>query len=223
MLGWLTVLVGIGAAGYYAYREGAILARQDVANLNDKVAGLQASLDTLKQQNATLDAALQAERKRGQELQRKYDNDVPTGQRAAFLELLNERLADGLTVDRLTSLIQAARVDRHCDENPVTKRFVVQNPLHTGANSSVGFADGRVTVTANGASAVSASGSPEGWFDPAKPITVRFTLLGGESFTTEGMLPLHHSVVAGNSEYLFTLVPGDRGFVTVTADRCAYP
>ena len=208
---WLTALGGLLAAGYYAYEAGSMLARQDVTSLTAEADRLKSTVDTLKQNNGTLEAALQVERQRGQEWQKRYDANVPTGQRAAFLDLLNTRLADGLTVERLTSLIQAARIERRCDENPVTKRFVVQNPLHTGANSSVSFAENRVTVTANGASTINANGSPEGWYDPAKPIAVRFTLLGGESYTTEGTLPLHYAVIAGGNEYLFTLVPGDRG------------
>lgn len=220
---WLIILLGLSAVGFYAYATATKLAEMDISALNAQVGKLETSIETLKQNNAALEAALQVERQRGLELQRRYEAGVPTGQRLAFLDLLNARLAQGITVERLTTLIRSARVERKCDENPVTKRFVVQNPLHSGANSSVSFAENRVTVTANGASAVNANGSPEGWYDPAKPIAARFTLLGGEVFTTEGVLPLHYSVIAGGSEFQFTLVPGDRGFVNVTADRCAYP
>ncbi len=223
VLWWLMMFAGLLAVGYYAYATGAMLADKDVSSLNAQVSKLEATVDTLKQNNAALEAALQVERQRGLEWQRRFDAGVPTGQRLAFLDLLNARLAQGMTVERLTSLIRSARVERRCDESPVTKRFVVQNPLHTGANSSVSFADNRLTVTANGVSAVSANGGPEGWYDPTKPVVARFTLLGGESFTTEGVLPLHYSVVAGGNEYQFTLVPGDRGFLNVTADRCSYP
>jgi hypothetical protein len=223
MLWWLAVFVGLLAAGYYAYETGAMLARRDVTNLTAEVDNLETTVETLKESNVALETALQVERQRGEDWQKRYDANVPTGQRAAFLDLLNQRLEDGLTVERLTSLIQSARLERRCDESPVTKRFVVQSPLHSGANSFVSFADNRVTVTASGASAMNINGSPEGWYDPAKPITVRFAMLGGESVTAEGVLPLHHSVVAGGYEYLFSLVSGDRGFVTVTADRCAYP
>ena len=59
--------------------------------------------------------------------------------------------------------------------------------------------------------------------DPEKPINVTFTQLGGETVTAEGALPLHHSVVAGDDEFRFTALPGARGFLTVTADRCDYP
>ena len=223
LLWWLLAFAGVMTAGFYTYATATMLAEKDLTNLVAQVDKLEVTITTLKESNAALEAAVQVERQRGLEWQRRFEAGVLTGQRLAFLDLLNARMAQGVTVERLTSLIRSARTGRRCDENPVTKRFLVQNPLHSGANSSVSFAKNRVTVTANGASFVNASGSPEAWYDPAKPVTARFTLLGGETFTTEGLLPLHHAVVAGAHEYQFTLVSGDRGFVTVTADRCAYP
>ena len=50
-----------------------------------------------------------------------------------------------------------------------------------------------------------------------------FTQLGGKSVKAEGTLPLHRSIVAGDNEYRFTFLPGARGFLSVTADRCDYP
>ena len=38
-----------------------------------------------------------------------------------------------------------------------------------------------------------------------------------------GELPLYHSMLVGDSEYRFTAVAGDRGFLNVTADRCKAP
>ena len=49
---------------------------------------------------------------------------------------------------------------------------------------------------------------PEAWFDPAKPVTVFFTRLGGETTSTVGVLPLHHAVVVGDLEYRFSVVAG---------------
>ena len=80
-----------------------------------------------------------------------------------------------------------------------------------------------VTVTASGEPAVDASGNPQGWFDPAKPVTLRFTEIGGRDSEGHGLLPLHHAMVIGEKEHRFTVLPGDRGFVTVTQERCDYP
>lgn len=91
-------------------------------------------------------------------------------------------------------------------------------------NDSAAFADRQIMVTASGVSSVDASGRAEGWFDPAKPLTVTFTRLGGAETTATGVLPIHHSVVIRDVEYRFVIAPGDaRGFVLATADGCAYP
>ena len=85
------------------------------------------------------------------------------------------------------------------------------------------FAENTITVTAEGRSATDEAGNPEAWFDPVHPITLSFTDIGGERADIKGTLPLHHAMVRGDTEYRFTVVTGDRAFVEVTAEGCAYP
>jgi len=48
--------------------------------------------------------------------------------------------------------------------------------------------------------------------------------LGGRKTTAAGRLPLHHAMVVGKREFRFSLKAGkQRGFLEVTADRCAMP
>lgn len=49
-----------------------------------------------------------------------------------------------------------------------------------------------------------------------------FTPLGEDTQTVQGELPLQHSMVFKGKEYRFTVVPGSRGFIEVTADWCEY-
>ena len=44
-----------------------------------------------------------------------------------------------------------------------------------------------------------------------------------ERTDVEGILPLHHAMVRAGTEYRFSVVSGDRAFVEVTAEACAYP
>ena len=217
------MLIALGGAGYYAYQTGSRIAQQDVISLTAEVSELKEAVGALETRNNELEAALLIERDRGWEWQQRYEADVPTGQRKAYLDLIQKRLDEGMPQERMTFLISTARKERNCDGAPVSKRFLAQSPLYQGANDSVSFADSAVTVTALGESARSATGSPEAWYDPAQPVEVRFTLLGGESVEAKGKLPLHHSVVVNNAEYRFALTAGDRGFINVTADRCDYP
>jgi len=148
---------------------------------------------------------------------------VPTGRVATLLNNLREKLDAGVDQDRLAFLIASAANPRTCDEQPVTKRFLVRTPLYQGANDSVSFADGAIVVTAEGVAATDAQGRVEAWFDPAKPVTLHLTRIGGDTVDKTGMLPLHVSLVAGQSEYRFAAVEGPQGFVQISGDRCDYP
>ena len=68
-----------------------------------------------------------------------------------------------------------------------------------------------------------AEGKPEAWYDPAKPVAITFTKLGGSSEKIEGVLPLHKSVVFGGDEYRFSILSGKQSFVTISATRCNFP
>jgi hypothetical protein len=121
-------------------------------------------------------------------------------------------------------VVRNASPERTCDQGPVTKRFIVQTPLSTGAGGSVSFAQGRITVTAQGESATNAQGQPEAWYDPAEPLQATFARVGGANETVEGELPIHHSVVIGEYEHRFTMTESDsRAFALVTWERCEYP
>lgn len=220
---WMVVVIALFAAGFYAYRTGSKLAEHDVTKLRDEVAELTTTVETLTSENDSLKLELAAANTRAAEWQSRYEREVPTGAIKQLTDLVGEKVRDGVAMDRLSFLIGAAGAAAACDNEPVTKRFIVPTPLYSGENSWIGFADSSVTVTAMGESAVNANGQPEGWYDPAKPVTMKFTRLGGETEEISGKLPLHHSVLVGDSEFRFTAVAGDRGFMNVTADRCEFP
>lgn len=223
MLKWMVVLTVLVAAGAYAYNTGSTLARQEVIRLSEEIDSLKTTIDDMAAQNAQLAAETEKARLREQQWQARYKEEVPTGKPRELLALVERRLSEGVPADRLAFVIGAAKSERVCDEKPVSKRFVVPTPIYRGPSDSVSFADGAITVTAQGQSALNDAGNPEAWYDPAQPITLRFTELGGESSQVTGVLPLHHSVVIGNDEYRFTIVAGQRSFVNVTGDRCDYP
>ena len=219
----LLVLIGIGALGFYAYHIGSKLAERDVTVLRDEVAQLTATNEALVGENDSLKAELARANRQAAEWQGRYQREVPTGEIKQLADMVAEKVRAGVAVDRLTFLIGAAGTIGSCDNRPETKRFIVPTPLYQGANSSIGFADSTITVTAMGESAKNASGEVEAWYDPAAPVTLRFTRLGGEVSEVAGKLPLHHSVPAGDAEYRFTAVAGEQGFLTVTGDRCKFP
>lgn len=220
---WVIALALILGAGVYAYDTGSQIARTRVTDLEREIAALGQRIADLEGENARLRADQIVAQQRLEEARALYDRDVPTGQLAALVVSLQARLESGVDPERLDFLIASAANPRTCDAQPVTKRFLVRTPLYEGANDAVAFAEGAITVTAVGEAATDADGRVEAWFDPAKPITLQFTRIGGEAVQETGTLPLHASLVAGGSEYRFTAIEGPQGFVQVAGDRCDYP
>jgi len=221
---WVVTLGLILAAGVFAYRTGTGLAERKVTTLAREIVTLSDKAAALQQQNTGLRANEIVLEERLRDARTLYDRDVPAGRMAALLGQLKAKLEKGVELARLEFLIASADNPRECEEVPATKRFLVQTPLYKGANDSVSYDKGTITVTAQGESAVSATGQVEAWYDPAKPVTAHFTAIGGRVKGSSGTLPIHATVVHGRYEYRFTMIAANtRGFVIVTGDRCNYP
>ena len=220
---WIFALGVIVLAGVFAYQTGSGLAKRETSRLKQRIAELSATIDGLQASNSELKTAADVAQQRLRDSQQRYQRDVPTGAVKEVFELARDKLSDGLDPARLRFVIEAAQNQRQCEDDLATKRFIVPTPLYKGANNSVGFARGTVTVTAAGQSARDSAGNAEGRFDPAQPVTVSFGRIGGAVSEVSGVLPLHHSVVVDDQEFRFSLVAGPPGFLLVTGDRCAYP
>lgn len=221
---WSLALALIIAAGIYSYRFGTDLARHEVVKAEARIAELETEVAGLQQQSAALATDLAKARETVTGWEARYQREVPTGFVREMMQLVQQKLEAGADEERLAFLVSAADKPRVCDDQPETKRFIVTTELQSGgANDAVSFGERSITVTAQGEAARDASGNLEAWYDPEQPLIVTFTQLGGKTVVAEGPLPLHYSVVAGDNEFRFTALPGARGFLTVTADRCNYP
>lgn len=221
---WVFTLAMILAAGMFAYRTGIGLAERKATNLAREIVTLSDKAAELQKQNTELRASEILLEGRLRTAQGRYDKDVPAGRMAALLGQLQAKLDKGVKLARLEFLIASADNPRECETVPATKRFLVQTPLYSGANDSVSYDKGTITVTAQGESALSGTGQVQAWFATAKPVTVRFTAIGGRVKGETGILPIHATVVHGGFEYRFTVkTAATRGFVLVTGDRCKYP
>ncbi len=219
----LGLLVAGAALALFAYETGTTRTEYRVERLERRLATQDADLVRLETEKAALDSQRLAAAQRRAELQARYDRDVPTGETRALYALLEDRLQAGLSVERIAFLLKQSAPEPACDPEPVSKRLILPTLLYDGANTLVQFAGGRVTVTGRGEAALSARGLPEAWFDPARPVTLRFTAIGGETVEVAGKLPLDHAMVLGGDEYRFNARAGERSFVIVTALRCDFP
>ena len=224
MLRWLFVLGGIVALGIFAYQTGSTLAEREMTALRKRVDTLSARVAELQAENATMAETTAAARAAQSHWERLYARDVPEGEAKNLLALVNAQLSEGTDPARLATLIDTAGDTDRCANEPITKRFVVRTPIYRGGADIASFGNDTINVTAEGQPAADEQGQPNAWFDPSQPVEVTFSGLGGRETSVSGRLPLNHSVVAQGAEYRFSVVPGDRrGFVSVTADRCALP
>ena len=227
VLKWLLVIGGLSAAGVFAYETGSTLAQVEVDQLQEQIGELTKTTETLRQRTAELELIAKSAKLAENEWRRRFQevqSKTPKGDAKRLFDLIERQLGEGVAPNRLAFVIETTSRKPSCDGKPATKRFLVRTPLYQGANDTVSFADNGIVITSEGEPTVNAEGKPEAWFDPAKPITVKFVSLGGTTSVASGMLPLHHSVVIGENEYRFTLVASEsKGFINVTGDRCQFP
>lgn len=207
-----TLLIGYGV--------GLDLDERRVSSLREENEQLQLDLGRLQRERAAMIQQVTAAQAASQEWQIRYERDVPLGDRAMLMALIDVQLEKGVTAERLGRFIEAAAAQRECAE-PDSKRFLLGTDANRGQAQSITFAAGQVTVSGMGTAARSDANLPQGWFDPAQPVTLTFTKIGGERNESAGVLPLHTSVLLGTAELRFTVTVSEvRGYVEATAALC---
>lgn len=216
---WLIVF----AAGLYgAFRFGGEQNRAALDHLTTEHANQGADLAAQKAKVVTLTASADTAARKLADLELRYDQNVPKGEAAALVALLNLRLKDGVSADRLAFVLEHLSPDQTCTAlDPHS--LVITTPLVRGRNVNVSYESGRLTVSGTGQSAQGESGSPESWYDPSAIVAIRLTPIDGEDVTLLGKLPLQKTIVTGNARLNLLIAEGDRGRVNITGERCVFP
>ena len=215
----------LALVAWWAYDMGGERARSRAGTMEERMNAIAEENRRLTEEAVAAGEARARADRRLAEIRRRYREDAPTGAERDIMTAVRGRIADGVAPERLARVVEAAQPDPRCAGAVTTRRFIVQTPVSPrGANASVSFAGNAIVVTGTGASARSASGAPEAWFDPAAPVRIAFARPGGAASAAEGRLPLHHTVVVGDKAHNFT-VTGARtqGFVNVAEQVCDYP
>jgi hypothetical protein len=202
-----------------SYRWGVSNVRSGETAYKAQAEKLQAEKDAIQQTITSLRSEAESANVRYQQLEERYQQEVPTGAYKQVADAVKKRLDAGIQPQRLLALVQSVRPPKNCTP-PVTKRFVMQTPVYKGPHGNVSFGNGAVTVAGQGEPAVGRSGSVEAWYDPGKPVTITFTQTGGKETVKKGLLPIEYATVVGNTEYRFTVAAGERSFISVTSDSC---
>lgn len=220
---FMALVAGLITLGLLAYQSGAELVRVEVSSLREEIRSLNAQIAGLNARVTELDGQRRQALAREAEANARYQREVPTGPSAELFRLAQARIAAGVPAERVAFALRNVTAGGRCDNRPGTRRFQVRTAQNR-VTSAVSFDNGAITIVAEGEVATNDQGAPQAWFDLTKPVRITFTQLGGARTEAAGVLPVHHSVVRGESEWRFTLAEADlRGFVTVTGDRCDYP
>lgn len=218
----LFFLIILGSISGLSYWWGTESVRSSEVAYKQQAIKLREEKDKLEQGVTSLRSDIQSTQVRYQQLEAKYNQEVPTGVFKQLADELRRQLTAGIRPDRLSSVISSVRPPRNCSE-PTSKRFVIKTLVYSGPHGSVSFGNGLIIVTGQGESAVSFTGSAEAWYDPGKPVSISFILTGGKETVKAGLLPIQYSTVIANKEYRFTVAAGERSFISVTSDSCDYP
>lgn len=207
----------------YAYQVGVSASQAKADKLADKLERFQS--DNLHLRDRLADEAAQADEVEQAlaSLEQRYRAEVPKGELQELLQEVREQIENGVEAERLSLLIQAAGRPAACAEAPEIKRLMPATSVGGEAVNAIRFGDGRILIRGEGTSARNEEGLAEAWFDPAAPVRITFTTLAGEVDEVEGILPLQHRMVVGDSEHRFSIIAGQRAFVEITGQTCRLP
>lgn len=203
---FLATIIG---SSYFAFDTGQEIALRSVAYNKDKFTQQTAELEKMRIELGNTEAALN-----------KIQKLLPNTEIQNLLFVINQKAADGINPERMVTLITGMSKDAQCSEQSLTKRFVISTPVSQQIDGAVSFYRGLITVTGKGSPTLNEDGNPEAWFDPSKQITATFTLPGGETQKSTGILPLYHSVIVKDKEYRFAIVSGRKSFTDITVRSC---
>lgn len=213
----------IFAAGLYgAWRFGGEQNRQALEQLQKDSAAQAQTITAQKTRETELSAAAETAARKLADLEQRYDQNVPKGEVAALVSLMNQRLKDGVGPDRLAFVLEHVSADENCTAME-TRSMVVTTPLVRGRAVNLTYEGGKLSISGSGQSAQGDSGSPESWYDPSAVVALRLVPQSGAEVTLSGKLPLQKTVVAGDARLNFLVAEGDRGRVNVSGQRCAFP
>lgn len=221
---WTAVAGLLVAAALVSYAVGVSQARTEIVRLELDLGTMRELNRLMSERVARAEQQAEAAITRFANLQQVHRATTPRGELRDLLDLVEQRLRDGIPAGRLAFLLREARPERRCDKATETQRLAVHTPTNTAPLSSIGFAGSRISVTAEGVAARNLEGGAETWFDPSQPVVLRFLEINGDVSSIEGQLPLSHALVMGDDEYLFAMRASDRqGQIDVTMQRCDYP
>jgi len=206
----LVIAAALFALGYSAYQSGTMLAEARVRELSHRIDDLSGQLGSSRAENERMRSAVAEAKQAVQEVQGRYDNDVPKGELAELVGVARERLARGVPPARLAQVLREASVTRACDTRSVRKRFEITSGKRT-PDDTAGLLDGLVQVTA---------AMPNGATDPARTVVTVDPAWASEPMKLTG-LPARQDIVVNNLTLHLVVEPSPlAGYAMATLSMC---
>ena len=224
MFKWAIALALITAAGAYAYETGRRLASGEITRLEQTISTLRAQLDASEAANVAAHAAAETAQATARDWQARYERDVARGPSKELFDIIVQKLGAGVEPERLKAVLVATQNRRDCRREAERRLFPVPVQMQSASRLSLKFGKGLVTVVIVGMPARDSAGNAESWFDVAEPVTLRLLRSGGPATEVTGALPLTTSMIVGEREYSFRIVPAkSRGNIDVFGESCRFP
>ncbi|MFO1154981.1 MAG: hypothetical protein U1E42_15185 [Rhodospirillales bacterium] len=221
---WAVALALITAAGIYAYETGRRLASADITRLEQTISTLREQVDVGEAANISSHAAAETAQATARDWQARYERDVARGPSKELFEIIQQKLGAGVEAERLKAVLIATQNRRDCRREAERRLFPVPVQMQTATRSSLKFGSGLITLVIVGMPARDSAGNGESWFDVAEPVTLRLIRSGVPATEVTGALPLTTSVIVGEREFSFRVMPAkSRGNVDIFGESCRFP
>jgi hypothetical protein len=214
----------LAALAYVAYEAGRAHWRAEVDRLQRANAQLEALDRERVQRLVEALSRIEVLEARNTALEQELARRVPDVRMAELVELLKARLADGIPIDRLASILRSLTRERDCVLEEQGVRVFVRVPLASDRRNHASLAGGLMSVRLEGEPARDGEGRPEAWYDPAAAVRLLLVTVDGRRLEYDETLPFTRSLVLGQREYRLLVQPDERrGFVRIVVESCSWP
>lgn len=181
------------------------------------------SLQEMSSKMEALEQAIVSAKEETKTWSERYQRDVPEGVGKDLYEMIQKKMEEGISVDRLSFVLRNTQQSSKCSEKPIIKKILLKSNGKQGAPEKVSFFEDKVSFQGEGKPTKNPNGTYEFWFDPQAPISIVLNHVSGKKHETNGVLPFQSNFIVGDQNYVFNIRSGPRGYVYVSGIECSYP
>lgn len=217
-VGWLIMLVILGLAVWLGWFWGYSQSAAVISGNAERAIMLGQENDRLEQKIATLNNQLDQEQARRREAELLSDTASDPSMRELD-RMVAHYLSKGVDADQIKLALQSLAQPERC-RAVEQQDIAVATGYFAGKEATAEMLGGSVQVFVEGETGHESS-RERPWFDPAKPVSIRITYLGGEKMVT-GPLPLETSLIADTWLIKVTAqATALQGYVELNLEKCS--